>query len=93
MPPRAVLDRGLGELALELPPGAPKSDAYGLLATWNKTYNCTAIRDPLQAVSHHVLDSLSVLREFLTAAARSPMSARAAACPASHWRSPNPRAA
>jgi 16S rRNA (guanine527-N7)-methyltransferase len=66
MTPQAALDRGLGELALVLPSGAPrKLLAYlGLLAKWNKTYNLTAIRDPLQVVTHHVLDSLSVLRDL-----------------------------
>src|SRR5204862_5579875 len=34
------------------------------LAKWNKTYNLTAIRDPLRAVSHHVLDSLAVLPDL-----------------------------
>ena len=64
--PRAALDRGLEELALALPADAPeKLIAYlELLAKWNKTYNLTAIRDPLQAVSHHLLDSLAVLREL-----------------------------
>lgn len=64
--PRAALERGLAELALALPPGASeKLLAYlALLAKWNQTYNLTAIRDPLQAVSHHVLDSLAVLREL-----------------------------
>lgn len=66
MTPRAALQSGLGELALPLPPGATeKLLAYlDLLAKWNKTYNLTAIRDPLQAVSHHLLDSLVVLREL-----------------------------
>jgi 16S rRNA (guanine527-N7)-methyltransferase len=66
MTPQAALDRGLGELALALPSDAPaKLMAYlGLLAKWNKTYNLTAIRDPLQAVSHHLLDSLAVLRDL-----------------------------
>ena len=66
MTPRAVLDRGLGELALAVPAGAgEKLMSYlELLAKWNKTYNLTAIRDPLQAVSHHLLDSLAVLREL-----------------------------
>lgn len=66
MTPQAALARGLGELALPLPSGAPgKLMAYlGLLAKWNKTYNLTAIRDPLQAVSHHVLDSLAVVRNL-----------------------------
>ena len=66
MTPQAALDRGLGELALLLPPDAPeKLMAYlGLLAKWNRTYNLTAIRDPLQAVRHHLLDSLAVVREL-----------------------------
>lgn len=64
--PRAALQRGLAELALALPPAAvDKLLAYlELLAKWNKTYNLTAIRDPLQAVNLHVLDSLAVLREL-----------------------------
>lgn len=66
MTPRAALDRGLGELALALPAGTgDRLIAYlELLAKWNKTYNLTAIRDPLQAVSVHVLDSLAVLHEL-----------------------------
>jgi len=66
MTPQAALDRGLDELALTLPPGASaKLMSYlELLAKWNKTYNLTAIRDPLQAVSHHLLDSLAVLPEL-----------------------------
>lgn len=31
------------------------------LSKWNKAYNLTAIRDPERMVTHHVLDSLSVL--------------------------------
>lgn len=66
MTPQAALDRGLEELALPLPSDASgKLIAYlGLLAKWNKTYNLTAIRDPLQAVSHHLLDSLAVIRDL-----------------------------
>lgn len=66
MTPLAALERGLGELALALPAGAREQLlAYlELLAKWNNTYNLTAIRDPLQAVSHHLLDSLAVLREL-----------------------------
>lgn len=33
----------------------------GLLAKWNKAYNLSAIRDPAQMVTHHILDSLVVL--------------------------------
>ena len=66
MTPQAALERGLVELALVLPSGAAeKLMAYlELLAKWNQTYNLTAIRDPLQSVSHHLLDSLAVLREL-----------------------------
>jgi len=70
MTPQAALERGLGELALTLPHDASgKLMAYlGLLAKWNRTYNLTAIRDPLQAVSHHLLDSLAVVRDLSSCA-------------------------
>lgn len=63
MTPQTALDRGLGELGLTLPAGAQqKLLAYlELLAKWNRTYNLTAIRDPIKMVSHHLLDSLAVL--------------------------------
>jgi len=66
MTPQAALDRGLGELELALPGGTrEKLLAYmELLEKWNKAFNLTAIRDPLRMVSHHLLDSLSVLREL-----------------------------
>jgi 16S rRNA (guanine527-N7)-methyltransferase len=66
MTPQAALDRGLAELELPLPAEATaKLLAYlELLAKWNRTHNLTAIRDPLQAVSHHLLDSLAVLPEL-----------------------------
>ena len=58
-----ALAQGLAELGLDLP-----ADAQGkllafrdLLLKWNKTYNLTALRDPEQAISHHLLDSLAIL--------------------------------
>lgn len=33
----------------------------GLLIKWNKAYNLTAVRDPDEMVSRHLLDSLSIL--------------------------------
>ncbi len=32
-----------------------------LLAKWNKVYNLTAVRDPAEMLTHHVLDSLAVV--------------------------------
>ena len=63
MTPRAALDRGLGELALPLPHEATERllQYVVLLEKWNRTYNLTAIRDPLEMVSHHLLDSLAVV--------------------------------
>jgi 16S rRNA (guanine527-N7)-methyltransferase len=63
------LDRGLAALAaagIALPASArDKLERYlALLAKWNRTYNLTAIREPGQMVTHHVLDSLAVLREL-----------------------------
>ena len=63
MTPGAALDRGLRELSLELPGGARERLLLytTLLEKWNRTYNLTAIRDPLAMVVHPLLDSLSVL--------------------------------
>ena len=51
-------------LALDEPQQAQLAAYLALLGKWNKTYNLTAIRDPLQGVSHHLLDSLAVLPEL-----------------------------
>ena len=63
MTPRAALERGIDELALALPTGAVEQllTYSELLTKWNRTYNLTAIRDPLEMVSLHLLDSLAVL--------------------------------
>jgi 16S rRNA (guanine527-N7)-methyltransferase len=63
MSPEVALDRGLAVLTLGLAPGTrDKLLAFvELLAKWNRTYNLTAIRDPMKMVSHHLLDSLAVV--------------------------------
>ncbi|TWC63224.1 16S rRNA (guanine(527)-N(7))-methyltransferase RsmG [Herbaspirillum sp. SJZ099] len=35
-----------------------------LLAKWNKVYNLTALRDPAQMMTHHLLDSLAAVSAF-----------------------------
>jgi 16S rRNA (guanine527-N7)-methyltransferase len=58
-----TLASGLAALDIALPQEAQqKLLAFrDLLLKWNKTYNLTALRDPAQAISHHLLDSLAIL--------------------------------
>jgi len=58
-----ALAAGTRQLELDLPSETrEKLLAYlELLQKWNKVYNLTAIRQPGQMVSHHLLDSLAVL--------------------------------
>ncbi len=58
-----TLSAGLAELGIELPDTAQQQllAFRNLLLKWNKTYNLTALRDPEQAISHHLLDSLTIL--------------------------------
>jgi 16S rRNA (guanine527-N7)-methyltransferase len=54
-----------GIVSLQLEPSARLVEGGLLLLSelqrWNKSYNLTAIRDPLQMVTHHLLDSLAVV--------------------------------
>ena len=34
-------------------------DYLALLAKWNAVYNLTSVRDPMQMVTHHLLDTLA----------------------------------
>jgi 16S rRNA (guanine527-N7)-methyltransferase len=58
-----TLDEGIDALGLELSPETRiRLQAYlTLLQKWNRVYNLTAVRDPDQMVTHHLLDSLAVL--------------------------------
>jgi 16S rRNA (guanine527-N7)-methyltransferase len=57
------LHNGLSALGQQLPVGTEeKLDAYlALLTKWNRSYNLTAIRDPAEMITHHILDALVVL--------------------------------
>lgn len=59
----ARLKDGLHTLGLALPAGATDVllDYVALLVRWNGAYNLTAIRDPDEMVTRHLLDSLVVL--------------------------------
>jgi 16S rRNA (guanine527-N7)-methyltransferase len=58
---RETLHRGLISLALDADVLAPRLlDYLALLARWNRTYNLTAIRDPHEMVTRHLLDSLAM---------------------------------
>lgn len=63
MSPAEELQHGITELELALDAEAQRKllDYLALLHKWNKVYNLTAVRDPQQMVSHHLLDSLAVL--------------------------------
>ena len=63
MTPATMLKDGLARMRLALPAAAEEKllGYLELLLKWNHTYNLTAIREPDKMVSHHLLDSLSVL--------------------------------
>ncbi len=57
------LSAGLAALGLDLPEAAQvKLLAFrDLLLKWNKVYNLTALRNPDDVLTHHLLDSLAIL--------------------------------
>ena len=58
---RPELAAGLAALGLPESPLADRLlDYLALLDRWNKTYNLTAIRDPREMVTRHLLDSLAM---------------------------------
>lgn len=58
-----LLELGLQEMGLPLPDAVRDKliRFIALLEKWNRIYNLTAIRDPRQMVTHHLLDSLAIL--------------------------------
>lgn len=62
-PLRAGLDKGLAELGLPLSEAQAQQllDYVDLIQKWTKVYNLTAVRDPAEMLTHHLLDSLAVI--------------------------------
>ncbi len=58
-----ALRAGCQTLGLELDEAqiAKLLDFMGLLQKWNKVYNLTAVRDPQEMLTHHLLDSLAAV--------------------------------
>lgn len=56
------LRRGLKELGLDLAPAVQDGliEYVHVLEKWNRTYNLTAVRDPEDMVTRHLLDSLAI---------------------------------
>jgi 16S rRNA (guanine527-N7)-methyltransferase len=63
MTPEALLDSGLRSLGIALEADArQRLLAFGVMVErWNRTFNLTAIRDPRRIMTHHLLDSLTVI--------------------------------
>jgi len=56
----AALEQGLAAMGLDAALAPPLLTYLTLLDRWNRTYNLTAIRDPLEMVTRHLLDSLAM---------------------------------
>lgn len=59
----SVLRAGLAELHLSLSNAQVQGLLYyqNLIGKWNKVYNLTAVRDPAEMLTHHLLDSLAAV--------------------------------
>ncbi|WP_442909092.1 16S rRNA (guanine(527)-N(7))-methyltransferase RsmG [Halopseudomonas sp.] len=59
----AELGQGAAEMGIDLSEAQSQRllDYLALLQKWNKAYNLTAVRNPDEMVSRHLLDSLSIL--------------------------------
>jgi 16S rRNA (guanine527-N7)-methyltransferase len=76
-PLEAPLRQGVAALELTLDDAqiAKLLDYLALIEKWTKVYNLTAVRDPAEMLTHHLLDSLAVinpLRQQLAASAPIP---------------------
>lgn len=61
-----VLKQGIKDLKLELVDDQVEKllDYLALLNKWNSVYNLTSVRDPMQMVTLHLLDSLAAVSAF-----------------------------
>lgn len=60
--PKSTLEAGLRQLGVAQPDLAQRLlDYLALLAKWNRAFNLSAVRNPAQMVSRHLLDSLAML--------------------------------
>ena len=64
-----VLKQGEAELGLHLSAAQQEQllDYLALLNKWNGVYNLTSVRDPMQMMTLHLLDSLAAVPAFLDA--------------------------
>lgn len=58
-----MLQSGADEMGIAISPEQKRQlcEYVNLLVKWNKVYNLTAVRDPEDMISRHILDSLSIL--------------------------------
>jgi 16S rRNA (guanine527-N7)-methyltransferase len=61
-----VLADGIKDLSLDLNQKQHEQllNYLALLFKWNSVYNLTSVRDPMQMVTHHLLDSLAAVPSF-----------------------------
>jgi 16S rRNA (guanine527-N7)-methyltransferase len=61
---QTTLTSGVAELGLDLSDAqiGQLLDYLALIQKWTKVYNLTAVRDPAEMLTHHLLDSLAVIR-------------------------------
>jgi len=65
----AVLAEGIDAMQLDVSPAQQEKlmDYLALMFKWNAVYNLTSLRDPMQMVTHHLLDSLAAVPAFVRA--------------------------
>ena len=68
---KLALAEGISALGLSMSEGVQEQllDYMALIQKWNKVYNLTALRDPQEILTHHLLDSLSAIGPLMRQAA------------------------